>query len=69
MEVDVAVEEPRAGIVCAEADRDIVSSQADVNHVALRRVVIVVGRLSGTANDIEGVAVQVKRMLEANATA
>jgi hypothetical protein len=57
MEVDVAVEEPRAGIVCAEADRDVVSRRANVNHVALRRVVIIVGRLASTTDDIEGVAV------------
>jgi hypothetical protein len=57
MKVDVAVEEPRAGVVCAEADRDVIGSQADVDHVALRRVVIVVGRLASTTNDIERVAV------------
>jgi hypothetical protein len=63
MEVDVAVEEPRAWAVSAEAERDVVPCVADADHVALRRVDVVVRRLTGAADDVEGVTVQMHRVL------
>jgi hypothetical protein len=66
MEVNMTVKEPRAWVVGAEADRDIVRRLADADHVALRRVDVVVRRLAGTANDVEGVTVQMERMLMGN---
>jgi hypothetical protein len=66
VEVNVAVEEPRAWVVGAEADRDVVRRLTDADHVALRWVDVVVRRLTGTANDIEGVTVQVDRVLIEN---
>jgi hypothetical protein len=68
MEVNVAVEEPRAWAVGAEADRDVIARRASANHVALRRVGVVVRRLTGTANDVEGVAVQMDRVLMGGTT-
>jgi hypothetical protein len=40
---NVPVEEPRASVVCAEADRDVVAGCADADHVAAGRVDVVVG--------------------------
>jgi hypothetical protein len=54
----IPVEEPRARVVGAEADRDVVAGRADSNDVAAGRVVVVVGRAAGAADNIEGVAVQ-----------
>ena len=53
MEVDVAVEEPRAGVVGLEADGDVVASRAGGDDVALGRVDVVVGVAAGAAHDPE----------------
>ena len=55
VEVDVAVEEPRARVVGGEADGDVVAVITDAHGVALGRVVVVVGRLASRADNIEGV--------------
>ncbi len=55
VEVDVAVEEPGAGVVSAEADRDVVARSTGANDVALRGVDIVVLRAASTAHDVESV--------------
>jgi hypothetical protein len=58
MKVIVAPEEPRTWAVGAEADRNVIRLTADTDHVALRRVGVVVRRLAGTANDVKRVTVQ-----------
>ena len=55
MEVDVAVEEPRARVVSPEPDGDVVASTPGVDDVALGRVDVVVVRHARAANDVEGV--------------
>ena len=56
VEVDVAVEEPRARVVRLEADRDIVGRAAPGRDgVAPDGVVVVVFRRVGAADDCEGV--------------
>jgi hypothetical protein len=62
--INVTVEEPRARIVREESDRHIVTGGADAHHVADDRIVKVVSRVSSTAHDVEGVSVQVNRVLE-----
>ena len=56
MEVDVAVEEPRAGVVGGEADGDVVIRlrRARRDDVAPDGVVVVVLARAGTADDSEG---------------
>ena len=56
--VDVAVEEPRAGVVGRETNRNVVSRRASADSVTLGRVDVVVAVVSGTANDVEGVLLQ-----------
>lgn len=65
MPVDVAVEEPRAGVVGREADGDVVGDAvggivAEGHDVAPGRGVPVVRGLARAADDVEGVAVQVE---------
>ncbi len=57
VEVDVAVEEPRAGVVRGEPDRDVVArgGYARRDDVAPDRVVVVVRRRACAADDREGV--------------
>ena len=57
VEVDVAVEEPRAGVVRPEADRDVVArgGRARVHDVAEDRVVVVVLGAARAADDGEDV--------------
>ena len=55
VEVDVAVEEPRAGVVGGEADRDVVARRAGGDDVALGRVDVVVLGAARAAHDVEGV--------------
>ena len=55
VEVDVAVEEPRARVVGGEADGDVVAVAADVHDVTLGRVLVVVSSLTGRADDVERV--------------
>ena len=62
MEVDVAMEEPRAGVVRREPDRDVVSRGAGVDRVALHRVHIVVVAAARTADDVEGVLRRMRAM-------
>ena len=53
MEVDVAVEEPRAGVVGREADGDVVARRAGGDNIALGRVDVVVGVAARAAHDPE----------------
>ncbi len=59
----MAVEEPRAGIVGVEANRDIIPSVTNTHDVPNNRVVVVVGRVTGAADHIEAVPMQMNRML------
>ena len=56
MPVNVAVEEPRARVVSKEPDRDIIARVADAHNVADDRVIKVVGRITGTADHGERMA-------------
>ncbi len=63
MPVNVAVEEPGTDIVGEEADRNIVSGSAGAHNVANYGVVEVVRVVSGATDDVEGLSVQVDRVL------
>lgn len=63
MPVDVAVEEPRAGVVSEEPNRDVVARVADAHDVADDGVHKVVRRVSGAANHGERMSVQVDGVL------
>lgn len=67
MPVNVAVEEPWAGIVSDETNRDIIPSDTNTHDIADNRVVIVVGRVTSAADHIEVVAMQMNRMLSKDA--
>jgi hypothetical protein len=64
MPVNVAVEEPRARIVSEESDRDVIAGAPDAHDIAFDGVVVVISRAAGAADDVEGVSVQVNRVLE-----
>jgi hypothetical protein len=66
--VDVAVEEPRPVVVGKEANRDLVTSFTDTHDIPDNRVVEVVGCTTGAADDMEGVPVQMNRVLLRDAT-
>jgi hypothetical protein len=62
--INVAVEEPRAGIIGDETNRDIIlSSVTNTHDIPNNRVVEVVGRVTSAADHIEVVAMQMNRML------
>jgi len=61
--IDVAVQEPRSRVVSEESDRHIIPRISHAHDIAYDRVVIVVSRISSTANHMEVVPVQVDRML------
>ena len=61
--VDVAVEEPRAGVVGEEPDGDIVAHVAVAHDVADDGVYKVVRRIAGAADDVEGMSMQVNGVL------
>lgn len=63
MPVDVAVEEPRTGVVGEEPDRDIVALVADADNVADDGIYKVVRRIAGAADDGERMSMQVNGML------
>jgi hypothetical protein len=66
MPVDVAVENPRTSIVRFEANGDIVASKTRGHNVALNRINEVVHGATCTANNREGVSMQMDRMLNCN---
>ena len=55
VEVDVAVEEPWAGVVRREANGDIVTRRTSADGVTLDGVDVVVLGAAGRANNVEGV--------------
>ena len=56
----MTVEEPRAGVVRREANRDVVTGGARADDVTLGRVHVVRRRLTSAADDVERVPVQVE---------
>jgi hypothetical protein len=62
--INVAVEEPRARIVSDESDRDVIVIVPDAHDVANDGVVKVISRVASTTDDVEGVPVQMNRVLE-----
>ena len=67
MPVNVAVEEPRAGIVGKETNRDIIPSVTNTHDITKNRVVKVVRRVTSAADHIEVVTMQMNRMLSKDA--
>ena len=68
MPVNVAVEEPRAGIVGEETNRDFIPSDTNTHDIPKNRVVKVVGRVTSAANHVEVMAMQMNRMLSNDVT-
>jgi hypothetical protein len=68
MPVDVAVEDPGAGVVSSPANSNIVAVITNADNITTRRVVVVVIVLSRGANNIESVSVQVEGMRSTNYT-
>jgi hypothetical protein len=64
MPINVAVKEPRPRVVSEESDRDVISRVPDAHDIAFDGVVEVISLAAGAANDVEGVSVQVNRVLE-----
>jgi hypothetical protein len=64
MPINVAVEEPRARIVSFESDRDVIARVPDAHDITFDGVVEVISGVAGAADDVEGVSVQVNRVLE-----
>lgn len=55
MKLDVAVEEPRSGVIGGEANRDfVIRTNANVDDVANNRIVVVVHIRVCAANDTKG---------------
>jgi hypothetical protein len=65
--VNVAVEEPRAGIVGEETNRDVITSGTNTHDIPNNRVVKVVGRVTSAADHMEVMAMQMNRMLSEDA--
>jgi len=65
--IDVAVEEPRAGVVSHEPNRNVIVCGADAHDVAHDGVVKVVRRVARAADDAEGMPMQVDGVLIKNA--
>jgi hypothetical protein len=64
MPIDVAMHNPRASVVCAETDGNIVTSCTNANDVALNRVNEVVRAAAGAADDVESVSMQMDGVLK-----
>jgi len=61
--VDVAVEEPRAGIIGKEANCDIIPSLTHIHNIPDNGVEEIVRRATSATDDVEVVPVQMNRML------
>ena len=57
MPVNVAMKEPRSGVVRVETECNIVACGTDIDSVATDGICVVVCRTAGNADDIEGVTV------------
>ena len=63
MPVDVAVEEPRAGVIGKEANCDNIPSVTHIHNIAENWVVKIVRRVTSATDNVEAVPVQMNRML------
>lgn len=63
MPIDMAVEEPRPRVISNKTNRDFISRTANADYVTHYRVVIVIGTVPCTANDVESMAMKMDRML------
>lgn len=63
MPVNMAMEEPRSGVIGLEPNRNIIPSIADVNYVTQDRVVEIVTAVPCTAHDVERMSMNVNRVL------
>jgi hypothetical protein len=63
----MAVEEPWAGIVGEETDRNIIPTVTNTHDISSNRVVKVVGRVTSAADHIEVISMQMNRMLSKDA--
>lgn len=63
MPINVAVEEPGARVVRIETEGHIIASNTDVDDITPDRVGVVVRRAPCHANDVEGMPVQMERVL------
>jgi hypothetical protein len=61
--VDVAVEEPRAGVVREEPDCNVITGVADAHDIAEDRIIKVVCRVTSAAYNSKGMSMQVNGML------
>jgi hypothetical protein len=59
----VAVEEPRARVICEEPDRNVITGVADAHDVAGHRVIKVIRGIASTADYGERMPMEVNRML------
>lgn len=62
MEIDMAVEEPRTGVVSLEPNGDVITSTTSTDDIANNGVVEVINGASCTTNDSKVMTVQVERM-------
>ena len=63
MPVDVAMEEPRAWVVCIETESHVVAGLANIDNITPDWVGVVVRRAACDTDDVKGVAVKVERVL------
>ena len=61
--VDVAVEEPRAGVIGEEANCDKIPGVTQIHNIPNNGVVEIVRRATGATDDVEVMPVQMNRML------
>ena len=57
MPVNVAMKEPRTGVVRVEAECNIITCGTDIDGVATDGICVVVCRTASNADDIEGMTV------------
>jgi hypothetical protein len=63
MPINMAVEEPWSRVISHKANRNLISRSADADYVTHYRVVPVIGTVPCAANDPEGMAMKMDRML------
>ena len=59
----MAMEEPRPRVISNESNRDFIPRAANADYVTQYWVVIVIGTVSCTANDVESMAMKMDGML------
>ena len=63
MPINVAMEEPRAWVVCIETESHVVAGLADIDDITPDWVSVVVRRAACDTDDVKSVAVKVERVL------